>query len=79
MRSSSTLSNTETEKEFAAVLAWMPETVSDNVKQVRLSSRLTISPAWIVGNTYYMTRNWRRRTGPSAKRRRRSNTSSNSR
>jgi len=47
--------NAETEQEFAALLAWMTETLSDNVKQVRLSNRLTTSPACIVGDAYDMT------------------------
>jgi molecular chaperone HtpG len=47
--------NTENEQQFAELLSWMTETLSENVKQVRLSTRLTTSPACIVGDTYDMT------------------------
>ncbi|WP_244502341.1 molecular chaperone HtpG [Streptomyces oceani] len=36
------------EKEFAELLSWMTTALQDNVKEVRLSSRLTTSPACIV-------------------------------
>lgn len=42
----------ERQKDFADLLAWMTTALSDNVKEVRLSSRLTTSPACIVGDTY---------------------------
>ncbi|WP_225846836.1 molecular chaperone HtpG [Streptomyces sp. HPF1205] len=50
--------DTEREKqreEFAGVLAWMTERLSDHVKEVRLSSRLTVSPACVVSDTYDAT------------------------
>ncbi|MCP2253890.1 molecular chaperone HtpG [Prauserella aidingensis] len=37
-------------EEFAGLLEWLRETLSDEVKDVRLSSRLTTSPACIVGD-----------------------------
>jgi molecular chaperone HtpG len=47
---------TESEREqqrthFAALLAWMATKLGDEVKEVRLSSRLTTSPACIVADT----------------------------
>jgi molecular chaperone HtpG len=42
----------EREGDFADLLTWMTTTLSDNVKEVRLSSRLTTSPACIVGDTH---------------------------
>ncbi|MCP2257447.1 molecular chaperone HtpG [Streptoalloteichus tenebrarius] len=45
----------EREKDFADLLAWMTTTLADHVKQVRLSSRLTTSPACVVGDTYDLT------------------------
>jgi molecular chaperone HtpG len=47
--------NAEDEQEFAELLSWLTETLSENVKQVRLSTRLTTSPACIVGDTNDMT------------------------
>ncbi|MFJ9646151.1 molecular chaperone HtpG [Streptomyces sp. NPDC101206] len=43
------------EKDFAALLPWMTTTLSEHVKQVRLSSRLTTSAACIVGDAHDMT------------------------
>nr|WP_307821698.1 molecular chaperone HtpG [Streptomyces coffeae] len=48
---------TEAERErqkqdYADLLSWMTTTLSDSVKEVRLSSRLTTSPACIVGDTH---------------------------
>jgi molecular chaperone HtpG len=43
------------EKDFADLLSWMTSALSDSVKQVRLSSRLTTSPACVVGDTHDMT------------------------
>jgi molecular chaperone HtpG len=40
---------------FADVLAWLTTTLADDVKEVRLSARLTTSPACIVGDTEDMT------------------------
>lgn len=42
-------------EEFADFLPWMTSTLSDEVKEVRLSSRLTTSPACIVGDEHDMT------------------------
>ncbi|OAA27953.1 molecular chaperone HtpG [Frankia sp. EI5c] len=43
------------EEEFGALLAWLGEALRDDVREVRLSSRLTSSPACIVGDTHDMT------------------------
>jgi molecular chaperone HtpG len=43
------------EQEFAALLPWLATTLSEQVKQVRLSSRLTTSAACIVGDAHDMT------------------------
>jgi molecular chaperone HtpG len=46
----------EAEREdFAALLSWMTTTLGEQVKEVRLSSRLTTSPACIVGDTHDLT------------------------
>ncbi|HEY5854328.1 MAG TPA: molecular chaperone HtpG [Aldersonia sp.] len=45
----------EQEKDFADLLGWLGETLDDHVKQVRLSARLTDSPACLVGETYDFT------------------------
>ncbi|MGH3759463.1 molecular chaperone HtpG [Actinophytocola sp.] len=45
----------EQEKDFAALLSWMTSTLADTVKEVRLSSRLTTSPACIVGDEHDIT------------------------
>ena len=42
-------------KEFAALLSWMAAKLQDDVKEVRLSSRLTNSPACIVGDAHDIT------------------------
>jgi molecular chaperone HtpG len=42
-------------KDFADLLSWMATTLQEDVKEVRLSSRLTTSPACIVGDTYDVT------------------------
>ncbi|AXB49121.1 molecular chaperone HtpG [Amycolatopsis albispora] len=42
--------NDEQRQEFAGLLSWLGETLSEQVKEVRLSSRLTTSPACIVGD-----------------------------
>ncbi|WP_156754909.1 molecular chaperone HtpG [Actinokineospora pegani] len=41
----------EQEKEFADFLTWMSDSLKDSVKQVRLSTRLTTSPACVVGDS----------------------------
>jgi molecular chaperone HtpG len=43
------------EKDFAELLSWMTSQLGENVKEVRLSSRLTTSPACIVGDAHDMT------------------------
>ncbi|ORI26107.1 molecular chaperone HtpG [Rhodococcus sp. 1168] len=42
----------EQDKDFADLLTWMTETLGDDVKEVRLSSRLTTSPACVVGDEF---------------------------
>jgi molecular chaperone HtpG len=42
-------------KDFAPLLTWMTGKLQDQVKEVRLSSRLTTSPACIVGETHDIT------------------------
>ncbi|MER5427771.1 molecular chaperone HtpG [Streptomyces sp. NPDC002588] len=42
-------------EEYAALLGWMKEQLGDDVKEVRLSSRLTVSPACIVSDTNDLT------------------------
>lgn len=39
------------DKDFAGLLSWMTTTLADDVKEVRLSARLSTSPACIVGET----------------------------
>ncbi|WP_370942834.1 molecular chaperone HtpG [Amycolatopsis sp. cg5] len=43
------------QKDFASLLTWMTSTLEENVKEVRLSSRLTTSPACIVGDANDVT------------------------
>jgi molecular chaperone HtpG len=43
------------EKDFSALLSWMTATLHEDVKEVRLSSRLTTSPACIVGDAHDVT------------------------
>jgi molecular chaperone HtpG len=45
----------EQQKDFADLVTWMKETLADTVKEVRLSSRLTTSPACIVGDEHDMS------------------------
>ncbi|MFK4186920.1 molecular chaperone HtpG [Streptomyces sparsogenes] len=42
-------------KDFAELLSWMTTALSEQVKEVRLSSRLTTSPACVVGDTHDVT------------------------
>ncbi|SCL29111.1 molecular chaperone HtpG [Micromonospora rhizosphaerae] len=42
-------------KDFAELLSWMSGKLADSVKEVRLSSRLTTSPACVVGDAHDMT------------------------
>ncbi|ASR39098.1 molecular chaperone HtpG [Prauserella marina] len=43
---------TEQRRNFAPLLEWMTTTLEEHIKEVRLSTRLTSSPACIVGETY---------------------------
>ncbi|WP_333770721.1 molecular chaperone HtpG [Streptomyces sp. IBSBF 2435] len=43
------------QEEYAGLLAWMTDRLSDDVKEVRLSSRLTVSPACVVSDTHDVT------------------------
>jgi molecular chaperone HtpG len=45
----------EVKDEFAALLAWLTTTLGETVKEVRLSSRLTTSPACVVGDEHDIT------------------------
>ncbi|OBJ72025.1 molecular chaperone HtpG [Mycobacterium sp. 1274756.6] len=45
----------EQEKDFADLLSWLQETLDDHVKEVRLSSRLTDSPACLITDAFGMT------------------------
>ncbi|MDA2991041.1 MAG: molecular chaperone HtpG, partial [Actinomycetota bacterium] len=45
----------EQQKEFADLLTWLQQTLADHVKQVRLSTRLTESPACLVTDTFGIT------------------------
>ncbi|OBI74480.1 molecular chaperone HtpG [Mycobacterium sp. E740] len=45
----------ELDKEFADLLAWLKETLSEHVAEVRLSTRLTESPACLITPTFGIT------------------------
>lgn len=45
----------EQQKEFADLLAWMKDTLADHVKEVRLSTRLTDSPACLITDAFGIT------------------------
>ena len=45
----------EQQKEFADLLSWLKETLSEHVKEVRLSNRLTDSPACLITDAFGMT------------------------
>jgi molecular chaperone HtpG len=45
----------EQQKDFAGLLTWLQETLSDHVKEVRLSARLTESPACLITDAFGMT------------------------
>lgn len=45
----------EREKDFADLLTWLTETLSEHVKEVRLSTRLTESPACLITDAFGMT------------------------
>ncbi|WP_424920637.1 molecular chaperone HtpG [Streptomyces sp. wa13] len=43
------------QQDYVGLLTWMTEQLGDTVKEVRLSSRLTVSPACIVSDTHDVT------------------------
>ncbi|MFE3225641.1 molecular chaperone HtpG [Nocardia sp. NPDC059228] len=43
------------EKDFAGILGWLQQTLDADVKEVRLTNRLTTSPACIVGDVFDFT------------------------
>ncbi|MGW7674123.1 molecular chaperone HtpG [Streptomyces sp. NPDC054775] len=43
------------QKEYADLLTWMTEVLAEDVKEVRLSTRLTVSPACLVSDTHDIT------------------------
>ena len=45
----------EAERDFADLLTWLKETLDDHVKEVRLSTRLTESPACLITDTFGIT------------------------
>jgi molecular chaperone HtpG len=45
----------EQEKDFAELLTWLKDTLSEQVKEVRLSTRLTESPACLITDAFGMT------------------------
>lgn len=45
----------EQERDFADLLTWLTETLSDHVKEVRLSTRLTESPACLITDAFGIT------------------------
>jgi molecular chaperone HtpG len=45
----------EQERDFADLMTWLKETLSDHVKEVRLSTRLTESPACLITDTFGIT------------------------
>lgn len=45
----------EQQKEFADLLTWLKETLSEHVKEVRLSTRLTESPACLITDAFGIT------------------------
>ncbi|MGV9990800.1 molecular chaperone HtpG [Streptomyces sp. NPDC003374] len=42
-------------EEYAGLLGWMKEQLEDDIKEVRLSSRLTVSPACVVSDAHDLT------------------------
>jgi len=45
----------EREKDFAELLSWLKETLNEHVKEVRLSTRLTESPACLITDAFGIT------------------------
>ncbi|MCA1600189.1 MAG: molecular chaperone HtpG [Acidobacteria bacterium] len=54
-KKSAELERDQQKKDFAALLSWMATKLQEYVKEVRLSSRLTTSPACIVGDAHDVT------------------------
>lgn len=54
-RKASEAEREQQKKDFGDLLSWMTKQLTEDVKEVRLSSRLTASPACIVGDAYDMT------------------------
>ncbi|MFV0495535.1 molecular chaperone HtpG [Mycobacterium sp.] len=52
---SSAAEREEQQKDFADLLTWLKETLGDHVKEVRLSTRLTESPACLITDAFGMT------------------------
>lgn len=52
---SSAAEREEQAKEFADLLSWLKETLSEHVKEVRLSTRLTDSPACLITDAFGIT------------------------
>jgi molecular chaperone HtpG len=51
----STAEREEQEKEFADLLTWLKDTLTEHVKEVRLSTRLTESPACLITDAFGIT------------------------
>ncbi|AQA01420.1 molecular chaperone HtpG [Mycobacterium sp. MS1601] len=47
--------DSDRDQTFAALLTWLKETLDENVKEVRLSTRLTESPACLITDTFGIT------------------------
>ncbi|CAJ1501932.1 molecular chaperone HtpG [[Mycobacterium] holstebronense] len=45
----------EQQKDFADLISWLEQTLTEQVKEVRLSTRLTESPACLITDTFEMT------------------------
>jgi molecular chaperone HtpG len=54
-RAAHTSHRQEQERAFADLLSWLKETLSDHVKEVRLSTRLTESPACLITDAFGIT------------------------
>lgn len=52
---SSSAEREEQQKDFADLLTWLKETLDEHVKEVRLSTRLTDSPACLITDAFGMT------------------------
>ncbi len=54
-KKSNELEREQQRKDFAALLPWLAGKLQEDVKEVRLSTRLTTSPACLVGDTFDLT------------------------